>query len=187
MSHNDVTCHYSRVFWSQLTQIFLIPGWPNYQITQASDVSAVITVPHYYSSWVISETCSIATNIPKHDVSESACFLLQVETLYVWKWGEKIIVNVAGFTHAQWLSKVCLLQALLVFQVLGAFATDSYTDTPIGFAICRSVRPAGRPQVTIPEPVNGIISGIALGSCAKTIDIDCHRMETQLQWINIIS
>jgi hypothetical protein len=43
--------------------------------------------------------------------------------------------------------------------------------------ICLSVRP----QVTIPEPVNGILSDIVLGRFAKNIDIDSHQVETQLQ------
>jgi hypothetical protein len=82
------------------------------------------------------------------------------------------LVNVAGFTHAQRLSKICMVQALLVFQVPGAFAADSYTWIP---------NMSVRPQVTIPEPVNGILSDIALGIFAKTIDNDSHRVETQLQ------
>jgi hypothetical protein len=65
---------------------------------------------------------------------------------------------------------------LLVPQVPGSFAADSYTDMHIGFAVCLSVRP----QITIPEPVNRILSDIALGNFPKIIDIDCHRVETHL-------
>jgi len=43
-----------------------------------------------------------------------------------------------------------------------------------------------RPQVTMPEPVNRILSDFALGSFVKIIDIDRHRVEKQLQGINIV-